>query len=691
MPIIEVENITKRFRARRTSKTLLGRGGLGDLVVGRQKRYTTALNDVSCSVEPGESLGIIGANGSGKSTLLKIIAGVTLPSSGHVTVRGRVASLLELGAGFHPMLTGRENVYINAGLLGMRHRQVDKLFDRIVEFSGIEEFIDEPVDTYSSGMYVRIGFAVAAFCNPDIFLVDEVLSVGDEAFQRKCQERIAELREQGKTIVFVSHDLGAVSTLCERVVLLSRGEMISHGSARTTIDFYLRQIGRQTGIHRMSAGNVETIFSHGRVSVFHEQREISAARGFQVQLKRFDHWHNAEFARWEITDRSADSCTACGWMTRLPVKHVWRFELEEGRLKWRIAFECDREVALDALEVTLFLPQVYDRWFLGEQSGTFPTPAPSDLTWVPVAPIDFACREAGVLPEDGSDLVPVLVGMETDKDYIALQLQNTEYVGGCRVIHVYGNLPETAHTFQPGRHDLVTLEVDLDSSPAQIQQRIQDARLRRMLYQGDLAARFQDGCIRLYHRETELTRQFCVYASLLIGNLWNDSPSWRWGSIDKDDKRIEVTGEARRFPFKQHWRLGAVAGGFELEVRLEALEPLDVQEYHLSVELVDDYDHWETEHETGAFPELQPGDDDWMHVNRDYAPGSYIRAWGGSLPAVTLRSTTDDLSFRMTAINSDYRQSARVLQALRTPDRGLLHFESGTHLYFAGKIEFDTG
>jgi len=212
MAIIEVQNVSKVFPARRGARDLRGRGGIGDWIRGRKTETFEALKDITLSVDEGESLGIIGRNGSGKSTLLALIAGVSLPTYGTVTVRGRVASLLELGAGFHPILTGRENVYLNAGLLGMRHAQVDEVFDEIVAFSGIGDFIDQPVETYSSGRYVRIGFAVAVHVNPDVFLVDEVLSVGDEEFQRKCRRKIGELREQRKTIVFVSHDLGIVNT-----------------------------------------------------------------------------------------------------------------------------------------------------------------------------------------------------------------------------------------------------------------------------------------------------------------------------------------------------------------------------------------------------------------------------------------------------------------------------------------------
>ncbi|HNY86115.1 MAG TPA: ABC transporter ATP-binding protein, partial [Candidatus Hydrogenedentes bacterium] len=277
MAAIEVQHVSKSFPARRGARDLRGRGGLRDWILGRKSETFEALKDITFSVEQGETLGIIGRNGSGKSTLLSILAGVTLPSGGSVTVRGRIASLLELGAGFHPILTGRENIYLNAGLLGMRHAQTDAVYDEIVRFSGIGDFIDQPVETYSSGMYVRIGFSVAVHANPDIFLVDEVLSVGDEEFQRQCRRKIGELREQGKTIVFVSHDLGIVNTLCERVVLLSGGRMLDRGSTQKTINYYLRQVGAEKGIHNFSGGETEVTLCEGRVSVYHRGEELSAS------------------------------------------------------------------------------------------------------------------------------------------------------------------------------------------------------------------------------------------------------------------------------------------------------------------------------------------------------------------------------------------------------------------------------
>jgi ABC-type polysaccharide/polyol phosphate transport system ATPase subunit len=206
-----------------------------------------ALDGVSFEVPPGEALGVIGGNGSGKSSLLKVLAGVVPPSSGTVTVGGRVAALLELGAGFHPEISGRENIYVNGSLLGLTRREVDRRLDAIVAFSGLEEFIDEPVKNYSSGMYVRLGFAVAVHTDPDVLLVDEVLAVGDESFAHRCLTRIEELLAQGRTLLFVSHALDLMPELCDRVLWLDRGRPRQIGEPRRVVDAYRQAVAEEEG------------------------------------------------------------------------------------------------------------------------------------------------------------------------------------------------------------------------------------------------------------------------------------------------------------------------------------------------------------------------------------------------------------------------------------------------------------
>ena len=198
------------------------------------------LNNINLEVNTGTTLGIIGSNGSGKSTLLKTLAQIIQPDSGNVVVNGRLVALLELGAGFHPELTGRENIYLNAAILGMRHREIDQAIDRIIDFSELEEFIDVAIKHYSSGMVVRLGFAVAVHVDPDVLIIDEVLSVGDESFQQKSFNKIQEFKNQGKTIIIVSHALGTIAQICDQVLWIENGSVTAIGPPEVVIDRYLQ-------------------------------------------------------------------------------------------------------------------------------------------------------------------------------------------------------------------------------------------------------------------------------------------------------------------------------------------------------------------------------------------------------------------------------------------------------------------
>lgn len=200
-----------------------------------------ALKDVSFKVEQGEVLGIIGRNGAGKSTLLKILSRVTAPTSGKIKVKGRIASLLEVGTGFHPDLTGRENTYLNGAILGMDRNEITRKFDEIVDFAGVEQFIDTPVKRYSSGMYVRLAFAVAAYLEPEILIIDEVLAVGDAEFQKKCLGKMGEVAKEGRTVLFVSHNMSAINSLCNTALYIGKGKLISSGSTREVIGKYLNE------------------------------------------------------------------------------------------------------------------------------------------------------------------------------------------------------------------------------------------------------------------------------------------------------------------------------------------------------------------------------------------------------------------------------------------------------------------
>jgi ABC-2 type transport system ATP-binding protein len=239
-PLIRLENITIRYRIPtepiRTFKEYAIRALQGKV----RHRDFLALSGLSLDIMPGEVMGIIGQNGAGKSTLLKVIARVLHPNEGRVVVRGRVAPLLDLNAGFHAELTGRENIFLNGAILGFTYRQMQQKYARIVEFSGLEEYIEAPMRTYSSGMWTRLGFSVAADERPDILLVDEVLAVGDESFQRKSYERIRRFQEEGTTIVLISHSMPQVKDLCTRAAWLHHGRLQTSGDPAAVIETYLK-------------------------------------------------------------------------------------------------------------------------------------------------------------------------------------------------------------------------------------------------------------------------------------------------------------------------------------------------------------------------------------------------------------------------------------------------------------------
>lgn len=237
---LKFDRVSKKYRIRQNRGPDRNRSRFvnGLMNLRRRSQDFWALRDVSFEVPRGEALGIIGHNGAGKSTILKLLSNITSPTSGEITINGNLAALIEVGSGFHPELTGRENIFLSGSILGMRRREIARKLDEIIAFAEIGDYVDVPVKWYSSGMYVRLGFSISAYLDPDILLLDEVLAVGDAAFQEKCIRRISELKQAGMTIVYISHDLASVEQLCDRIILLERGAIIAGGSPHEVVAMY---------------------------------------------------------------------------------------------------------------------------------------------------------------------------------------------------------------------------------------------------------------------------------------------------------------------------------------------------------------------------------------------------------------------------------------------------------------------
>lgn len=293
MIAIEATGLGKRYRVRGHAPPTLF-GTLSSWLRGdaAMRGVFWALRDVTFSVERGTTVGVIGPNGSGKSSLLGLVAGTIAPTTGRVHVNGRISSLLELGAGFHPDLTGRENIFLNAAILGIPREDVKRRFDAIVDFAGLADFIDMPVKHYSSGMYVRLGFAVAVEMNPDVLLIDEVLAVGDLAFQLKCLDRIRDFQRRGKTILFVSHALQTVEEFCHEVLLIHHGQLVARGAPSDVILQYIRKYMGEGGyLYTQEFGTREVEFADVRILDENERETgtLEAGRNMHVDIRYVAH------------------------------------------------------------------------------------------------------------------------------------------------------------------------------------------------------------------------------------------------------------------------------------------------------------------------------------------------------------------------------------------------------------------
>jgi lipopolysaccharide transport system ATP-binding protein len=325
-PILEAQHVIKEFSIGGLQEPYLS---LRDVITNpfkklRQppKKNFRALNDVSFQVMPGESIGIIGRNGAGKSTLLKILSSITPPTTGRIISRGRIASLLEVGTGFHPELTGRENIYMNGSILGMRKSEIEKHFDEIVEFSGVEKFLDTPLKRYSSGMQLRLAFAVAAHLEPEILVIDEVLAVGDAEFQKKCLGKMNEVSKSGRTILFVSHDLSAVSTLTTKCIFLETGIIRCFDKTTVAISQYTSrqesgsvfETEARAGLPTVTKVNLHTS-EKGMVHSFGEKLEIE----FTI----------------DMPERRQDMALSIQLMDHLnhPILYNWVFDIEQPILR----------------------------------------------------------------------------------------------------------------------------------------------------------------------------------------------------------------------------------------------------------------------------------------------------------------------------------------------------------------------
>lgn len=446
--LIELKNISKYYSLY-YKEPLLTTAILRNIKRAR-KEIIRALEDISLEVKRGESIGIIGENGAGKSTLLKILTAVTTPTTGVITINGRIGSLLELGTGFHPYLTGRENIFLCGAILGMKRQRIKELFNEITDFADIGKFIDAPVSVYSNGMYLRLGFSVAVHMDADILVVDEVLAVGDEEFQTRCLSKIGELTKEGKSLVIVSHDLNLIRSVCQKTGWLTSGHLQSFGNPLQVTSLYLLDVSRRQGMAIIDNFPLTLVFQKGKLLLFWHGIELTKNLCGYTSIFSLGSWQDSTQAQWEV-EKKGNKLTATGKWFKIPVIQTWEIETAGNTIVWQMVLIVTTPFRIDHETINLMLSESFTSWQTNLSDGEFPHEFKEGF-WSRSVSITKDKPFVMVKPQDSSLPKVNFELNNTQNDYIGV-IANTDSVYRARVIQYERKkmsaeyLPEERYSF----------------------------------------------------------------------------------------------------------------------------------------------------------------------------------------------------------------------------------------------------
>jgi ABC-type polysaccharide/polyol phosphate transport system ATPase subunit len=459
---IEVRSLCKRYRLRKRRRIIAG--DLLRLLTLRRLGYKSneALSDLNFDINRGECFGIIGPNGSGKSTLLRILSGVTRPSSGTVRFGGSVGALLELGAGFHSEMSGRENIYLGASLHGLTHRQIRAAEEEIVAFSELGDFIDQPIFTYSSGMLVRLGFSIAIAIKPDILVLDEVLAVGDESFRHKSFNAIREVRQSGKTVVLVSHDVHQVAAFCDRAMLLSRGRSVMLADAPAAVLYYLQTTGGSGSTDYLECGALSVAVKQGRILLFYQGKPITKGYGIYSSMLSASGWMDVLDGTWQTERLDDKSLRSTKVIDYLSMSLTWTVRvLSETEVAVELTAQLEKPFGIDRYHASILIDPAYTKWSTQDASGKFPAIEIASHEWMHVNSeplhstwIVASADQAAALPE-------IRLSVTADSGEFTPTVLNTDYQLGSRVLQLLRRNTEPSGSWPPGVRTLFEGRVQL--------------------------------------------------------------------------------------------------------------------------------------------------------------------------------------------------------------------------------------
>ncbi|MFA5119264.1 MAG: ABC transporter ATP-binding protein [Candidatus Omnitrophota bacterium] len=634
-----------------------------------------ALKNISFEVEQGEALSLIGGNGSGKTTILKLIMGMLQPDRGQVRVNGRVSGLLELGAGFQPELTGLENVHLNVGLFGVPHNEIEERTKDIVCFAEIGRFINAPVKCYSQGMFVRLAFAIAIHVNFEVLLIDDILSVGDEYYQRRCIKKVLELKEQGKTIIFVSHDLSLLGRLCKRALFMKDGRLVKDDLIDSSISLYSQTIGVKEGVAVLEKENLDVVFNNGSIFFNWNDKLLTPNTGVTSSFFISNRWYSSTQAEWSVVQVNDSELSARGVFYHVPLTILWKITIrQDNELSFSFSYEASRPIEVKTGHIDLMFVNDYGRWVTIVESGEFPAIDLQDVHAKPLLEHNVARKAIGLaVSPQGAGLIPPLgISYDSCAQVKKTQVYNSDYILNCRLIRFSIGvlsadeltLPQAAVYFQGS----VVFNVP-DTGDFLIKK--QDDVI---LSQGELRLMFDHGSCLLAWAGIYLTKAFHLVTLIFSkGKQW-PSNNAQWEVEKTGAYTLTARGKRPGLGFIEVWQL-AVTGksSFRWKVTLEVEKEVSLEEQYMCFMCSEQYRSWFSEYGRGNFPDnfLEAGVDVVQRCIGDGAVG--VTSENKQFPSLTIRFSKGLNNFAK-IMNADFNERSRIVRVQRVePEKELLH------------------
>ena len=573
-----------------------------------------ALKGINLNVDKGECFAVIGENGSGKTTLLRVINGMLKADRGMVKVAGRISGLMEIQAGFHNDLTGRENIYNISSLLGLTREKIDGCYDDIVSFASIGRFINAPIKTYSQGMLMRLAFSIAIHVYTDILLVDDIFAVGDIYAQRKCINKMFELKEKGMTIVFVSHDLDIARRLCQRGILLRDGRIIKEGAIDKLGSYYLETVGSKEGIAILEKGPLGIVFNNGRLILRWKDTAITKNLSGQGMLSSLGREYQSTTATWSIQKPSRpDEIIAVGRWPDIPVAFVWKiYCASEKEFSWDMLLEVDKKVDLQSYEADVILSDSYKSWFTLESESDFPRAFLHENEWECSRVDDSLNWMLGLMPASDTLVpLPALILDRSGEDSPAIcQIGNTGLEASGRAIRF--NYVKLQSEHSPGKYKFFSCNIKIFEAEDQEKLKCYTEQAKqvgqsKVIRSDSLALACRNRKIEIFWQDMPLTKD----AGLETKFVWNDQTySSSGGSwiIKKENSRCLIIDIfwGQEMPFFQAWRLEIQDDKtIKWEADIEVKKESKIRSRQAELFLSEKYERWLTPSEGGDFQVLE--------------------------------------------------------------------------------------